>query len=216
VVVASRDRGSCERAAEEVAAEHGVRAFAHTVHVGRWGELDTLAAAAWGFTGRLDVLVNNAGMSPLYGRVDEVSEELFDKVIGVNLKGPFRLTALIGTRMAAGAGGSIINISSVGSVRPQSNAVPYSAAKAGLNAMTIAYAHLLGPSVRVNAVLPGRFLTDVSTHWAPDQLDRADELTALRRSGQPIELAGAVRYLASDAASYTSGALLRVDGGWEM
>jgi NAD(P)-dependent dehydrogenase (short-subunit alcohol dehydrogenase family) len=155
-------------------------------------------------------------MSPVYAGVTEVSEELFDKVIGVNLKGPFRLTALVGSRMAAQQGsGSIVNIGSVGSVRPQPNAIPYSAAKAGLNAMTIAFAHLLGPTVRVNAVLPGRFLTDVSAHWDPDDLRRATTVTALRRAGSPDEMAGAVVYLAGDASSYTSGALLRVDGGWE-
>jgi NAD(P)-dependent dehydrogenase (short-subunit alcohol dehydrogenase family) len=215
VIVASRDEASCRRAADEIALSTGRRAFAHACHVGHWDELDHLARAAWDYTGRLDVLVNNAGMSPLYDRVTDVTEELFDKVVGVNLKGPFRLTALIGTNMAERAGGgSIINVSSVGGVRPQPDTIPYSAAKAGLNAMTIAFAHLLGPAVRVNAVVPGRFLTDVSKYWDPEQLRAANEVTALRRAGDPAEMAGAVVYLASDAASYTTGTLLRVDGGW--
>ena len=80
--------------------------------------------------------------------------------------------------------------------------------------MTVAFAHALGPAVRVNAVAPGRFLTDVSKHWDPEQLRAASALTALRRAGMPEEMAGAIVYLASDAASYTTGALLRVDGGW--
>jgi NAD(P)-dependent dehydrogenase (short-subunit alcohol dehydrogenase family) len=215
VIVASRNEASCQRAAQEIARATGRRAFAHACHVGHWDELDRLAEAAWRCTGRLDVLVNNAGMSPVYDRVTDVTEELFDKVIGVNLKGPFRLTALIGSRMAERAGGgSIINVSSVGGVRPQPDTIPYSAAKAGLNAMTVAFAHLLGPAVRVNAVVPGRFLTDVSKHWDPAQLRAASTVTALRRAGEPHEMAGAVVYLASDAASYTTGTLLRVDGGW--
>ena len=215
VIVASRDEASCRRAADEIAAATGRRAFGHACHVGHWDELDRLAEAAWRYTGRLDTLVNNAGMSPLYDRVTDVTEELFDKVVGVNLKGPFRLTAVIGSQMAERpGGGSIINVSSVGGVRPQPDTIPYSAAKAGLNAMTVAFAHALGPAVRVNAVAPGRFLTDVSKHWDPAQLRAASALTALRRAGMPEEMAGAIVYLASDAASYTTGALLRVDGGW--
>ncbi len=215
VIVASRDEASCRRAADEIGAATGRRAFGHACHVGHWDELDGLAEAAWRYTGRLDILVNNAGMSPLYDRATDVTEELFDKVVGVNLKGPFRLTALIGSQMAERAGGgSVINVSSVGGIRPQPDTIPYSAAKAGLNAMTVAFAHALGPAVRVNAVAPGRFLTDVSKHWDPAQLRAASALTALRRAGAPEEMAGAIVYLASDAASYTTGALLRVDGGW--
>jgi NAD(P)-dependent dehydrogenase (short-subunit alcohol dehydrogenase family) len=215
VIVASRNESSCRRAADEIAAATGRRAFGHACHVGHWDELDRLAEAAWRYTGRLDILVNNAGMSPLYDRVTDVTEELFDKVVGVNLKGPFRLTAVIGSQMAErDAGGSIINVSSVGGIRPQPDTIPYSAAKAGLNAMTVAFAHAFGPAVRVNAVAPGRFLTDVSKHWDPAQLRAASARTALRRAGMPEEMAGAIVYLASDAASYTTGALLRVDGGW--
>jgi NAD(P)-dependent dehydrogenase (short-subunit alcohol dehydrogenase family) len=214
VVVVSRDEASCRRTADEIADATGAATFAQACHVGRWDEVDRLAESAWGYTGRLDILVNNAGMSPRYDDITAVTEDLFDKVIGVNLKGPFRLTALVGTRMAAENGGRIVNVSSVGGVRPQPDTIPYSAAKAGLNAMTVAFAHLFGPSVRVNAVVPGRFLTDVSAHWDADQLSAANDVTALRRSGEPDEVAGAVLYLASDASSYTSGALLRVDGGW--
>jgi NAD(P)-dependent dehydrogenase (short-subunit alcohol dehydrogenase family) len=215
VIVASRNEASCRRAADEIAAATGRRAFGHACHVGHWDELDRLAEAAWRYTGRLDILVNNAGMSPLYDRVTDVTEELFDKVVGVNLKGPFRLTAVIGSQMAErDAGGSIINVSSVGGIRPQPDTIPYSAAKAGLNAMTVAFAHAFGPAVRVNAVAPGRFLTDVSKHWDPAQLRAASARTALRRAGMPEEMAGAIVYLASDAASYTTGALLRIDGGW--
>ena len=143
----------------------GRRALPYGVHVGHWDELDGLVEAAYEAFGRVDVLVNNAGMSPLYGSVDEVSEDLFDKVIAVNLKGPFRLAALVGTRMAAGAGGSIINISSAAAVRPRPDVLPYAAAKAGLNALTAGLARTFGPTVRCNAIMAGTFLTDVSKAW---------------------------------------------------
>ena len=166
VVVASRHEDACEEFAAELRDELGVRALGVGVHVGRW---DDAATGSWsGSTarsGRVDVLVNNAGMSPLYDSVDSVSEELFDKVLAVNLKGPFRLSALVGTRMAAGGGGSIINISSVGAVHPRPNILPYAAAKAGLNALTEGLARTFGPTVRVNAIMAGTFLTDVSKAW---------------------------------------------------
>src|SRR5436305_14973275 len=119
VVVASRDSGACEGVAAEVTEETGQRAFGLGAHVGHWDELDGLVERVYDEFGRLDVLVNNAGMSPLYETVLDVSEALFDKVIDVNLKGPFRLMALVGSRMAEAAGGSIINISSAGAVHPR-------------------------------------------------------------------------------------------------
>ena len=98
--------------------------------------------------GRIDVLINNAGLSPLYASLVEHTEDLFDKVIAVNLKGPFRLSALFGSKMKAGIGGAIINVSSVSSIRPSATTAPYSAAKAGLNAITVAFANEYGPKVR--------------------------------------------------------------------
>jgi NAD(P)-dependent dehydrogenase (short-subunit alcohol dehydrogenase family) len=164
--------------------------------------------------GRVDVLVNNAGMSPLYPSVDAVGEALWDKVIGVNLKGPFHLTALVGTRMAAGAGGSIINVSSIAAERPTPDVIPYAAAKAGLNAMTRGFAFAFGPRVRVNCIQAGPFLTDISKAWdLPSFQKRAEATMALRRGGNPDEVVGAALYFASDASSFTTGAVLRVDGG---
>ncbi|HLK12918.1 MAG TPA: SDR family oxidoreductase [Candidatus Binatia bacterium] len=214
VVIASRKLDRCEAVAREVEAETGRRALAHACHVGRWPDLERLVEAAYGAFGKVDVLVNNAGMSPLYDDVASVSEALWDKVLAVNLKGPFRLTALVGTRMAAGAGGSIINVSSVGSVRPYGGIVPYAAAKAGLNAMTVAFAHTFGPKVRVNCLMPGTFVTDINRDWDWEafRTQHAGRF-ALRRAGEAAEIVGAALYLASDASSYTTGAMLRVDGG---
>ena len=152
-------------------------------------------------------------MSPTYPEPAAVTEELWDKVLGVNLKGPFRLTALVGTRMAAGAGGSVINVSSVAARHPLPGVIPYAAAKAGLNAMTQAFAHAW-PSVRVNAIVPGAFLTDIAKAWDADAFAREAAGFALRRGGRPEEIVGAALYLAGDASSYTTGALLDVDGGY--
>ena len=108
------------------------------------------------------MLVNNAGMSPLYDSLDAVSEELYDKTLAVNLKGPFRLAVLAATRMAAGDGGSIINIGTTASLTASVRELPYACAKAGLNALTVGLAEAYAPKVRVNAILPGPFRTDIS------------------------------------------------------
>jgi NAD(P)-dependent dehydrogenase (short-subunit alcohol dehydrogenase family) len=213
VIIASRDGESCAAYAEQISAATGRRALGVAAHVGRWTALDALVDSAYAQFGRVDVLVNNAGMSPLYDRVDAISEELFDKVLAVNLKGPFRLAALIGTRMAAGAGGSIINISSAAAARPRADVVPYAAAKAGLNAITVGLARAFGPAVRVNAIMAGTFLTDVSRAWDMDAFDARAQTFALQRGGRPEEIVGTALYLASDASSYTTGAVLAVDGG---
>jgi NAD(P)-dependent dehydrogenase (short-subunit alcohol dehydrogenase family) len=213
VVVASRDAEACEKFAEEVHSETGIRALGLGAHVGRWPDLDGLVDRVYDELGKVDILVNNAGMSPLYDSVENVSEELFDKVIGVNLKGPFRLMARIGTRMAAADGGSIINISSAGAVHPRPSILPYAAAKAGLNALTVGFAHAFGPSVRVNAIMAGTFLTDVSKAWDMDAFAQRAETFALKRGGQPEEIVGAALYLASDLSSYTTGSVITVDGG---
>jgi NAD(P)-dependent dehydrogenase (short-subunit alcohol dehydrogenase family) len=213
VVIASRNEASCAGCAAEIEAETGRAAMAYGVHVGRWEQLDGLVQAAYERFGHIDVLVNNAGMSPLYDNVEAVSEELFDKVLGVNLKGPFRLAALVGTRMAAGDGGSIINISSAGAVHPRPDILPYAAAKAGLNALTVGLAHTWGPKVRCNAIMAGTFLTDVSRSWDNDAFQARAQTFALRRGGQPQEIVGTAIYLASAASSYTTGTIVTVDGG---
>ncbi len=212
VVIASRKLENCERVAEEVRAL-GRRALPIAYHAGSWADADRLAEAAYAEFGRVDILVNNAGMSPLYASLEDVSEELFDKVIGVNLKGPFRLSSIVGTRMAAGDGGSIINVSSIASQRPSPTEAPYGAAKAGINSLTGSLAAAFGPKVRVNCIVPGPFLTDISKAWDLDAFAaRAKTAYALGRGGEPHEIVGAALYLASDASSYTTGALINIDG----
>jgi NAD(P)-dependent dehydrogenase (short-subunit alcohol dehydrogenase family) len=213
IVITSRKLDACKAVAAEVEAM-GRRALPVACHVGHWDEIDGLVEKAYDSFGRVDVLVNNAGMSPLYPDLESVTEELWDKVLGVNLKGPFRLTALVGTRMAAGPyGGSIINVSSSGSIRPGPTMLPYDAAKAGLNTLTEGFAQAFGPTVRVNCIMAGPFLTDISKAWDPSVREHGMPRHALRRAGQPDEIVGAALYFATDASSYATGAILRVDGG---
>jgi len=214
VVIASRKLDSCEALAAEVVQTTGRDALSFACHVGDWDQLDALADAAYDRFGHVDILVNNAGMSPLYDALVNVTEPLYDKVLDVNLKGPFRLSALVGTRMAKGDGGSIVNVSSVAAIRPTPDVIPYSAAKAGLEAMTIGFAKAFGPKVRVNCIEAGPFLTDISKAWDLEAFTQRAELTMpLRRGGEPHEVVGAALYFASEASSFTTGAILRVDGG---
>jgi NAD(P)-dependent dehydrogenase (short-subunit alcohol dehydrogenase family) len=213
LIIASRRLASCEEVARSVEARGG-RAMACACHVGRWQECDALADAAYARFGKIDVLINNAGKSPLYDRPVDINEQLYDSVLDVNLKGPFRLSAVIGQRMVDAGRGAIINISSIAAIRPRKNVITYAAAKAGLNAMTEAFADAYGPAVRVNAILPGPFLTDIAKAWDMEAFARrAATSIALRRGGRAEEIVAAALYLASDHASYTTGAVLRIDGG---
>jgi NAD(P)-dependent dehydrogenase (short-subunit alcohol dehydrogenase family) len=213
VVIANRKREAVERAAAELAAETGRRVVGLPAHVGDWRQCDLLIEQALDAAGRLDVLVNNAGIAPLYGQLHEASEELFDKTIAVNLKGPFRLSAVAAQHMVEAGGGSIINISSVAAMRPTQHEVPYGAAKAGLHVVTAGIALAYGPTVRANTLMAGPFLTDISAAWDMAAFEEFAADMPLRRGGQPDEITGAALYFASDLSRFTTGALLRVDGG---
>ena len=212
-VIVSRKIDSCEKLAAEVTAVTGRRALPVACHVGDWDAQDQLVSRVYDEFGKVDVLVNNAGMSPLYSSLEEISEALFDKVFDVNLKGAFRLTTLIAPRMAAAGGGSIINISSIASERPTPDDLPYAAAKAGLNILTKGFAQAYGPAVRVNAIMAGPFLTDISKAWDMEAVTEKLKALPLGRAGEPGEIVGAALYLAGPASTYTSGAIIPVDGG---
>ena len=210
VVIASRKLDNCKALAEEIEAT-GRRALPVACHVGHWNECDELADRAYKHFGKVDILVNNAGMSPLAPSSAETSEELFDKVIGVNFKGPFRLSAVIGQRMYDGDGGSIINISSSGALFPAPRFGPYAGAKAALNALTTVFAREYASKVRVNTLSAGPFLTDISKHWSEESTRSWHN--AAGRAGEPEEVVTTALYLASAASSFTTGSLIRVDGG---
>jgi len=213
VMVVSRKMDACEAVAKEVEAL-GRKAVPYACNVSKWDELDGLYEAAYAAFGKVDILINNAGMSPLYDKVTDVTEALFDKVVNLNLRGPFRLMALFGERMKAEGGGAIVNISSTAAVHTSPNAEPYGAAKAGLNKLTVSFAWALGPEVRVNCIMPGPFLTDISKAWDMEAFnERAQQDFALGRGGEPDEIVGAALYFASPASSYTTGTVIKVDGG---
>jgi len=212
LVVASRKDAAVREVAAELRAT-GRRAVGCPCHVGRWADVERLVETAYEAFGRVDILVNNAGIAPQYATLGSVDEELFDKTIAVNLKGPFRLCALVGERMAAGDGGAIVNVSSTGALRPTADIVPYAAAKAGLNAMTMGFADAFGPKVRVNGIMPGPFLTTISEAWDMEMVDDMTRAFPLRRAGVPDEIVGAALYLASSASSFTTGTIITVDGG---
>lgn len=213
VVVASRKLEACVELADELSARHGVPTMPVACNVSRWEDCESLVNAVYDEFGRIDVLINNAGLSPLYPSLPEVSEAYFDKVIGVNLKGPFRLCALVGQRMSEGGGGSIINIGSIEAIRPNARSLPYAAAKAGLHILTEGFARAYGPSVRVNTIQCGPFLTDIAEAWTPQMRQEFEELLALKRCGEPHEVVDAAIYFATDASSFCTGAVLRLDGG---
>lgn len=213
LIIASRKVEACERAAESIRADTGRRAVAMACHVGKWDDLQQLVHRAYAEFETVDVLVNNAGMSPLYPSLSAISEDLFDKVVSVNFKGPFRLSALFGERMKEAGRGSIINISSVGAVRPTPRELPYASAKAAMNAMTVGFAVAYGPEVRVNTIMPGPFMTDVTAEWDLEQFEAQAQRFPARRGGRSEEIVGAAVYLASDVSSYTTGSIMTVDGG---
>ncbi|MDT0202683.1 glucose 1-dehydrogenase [Nocardioides sp. AE5] len=211
VVVASRKEAACAAVAQELTREHGVKAIGVGAHVGDWDGCDALVDRVLAEFGRIDVLINNAGIAPTYDSLETLSESLFDKTLDVNLKGPFRLTTLAAPRMEAG--GSVINVSSIASIRPKTTDLPYAAAKAGLNTLTKGLAQAYGPKIRVNTIMAGPFLTDISEAWyTPAWRERAKAFP-LGRAGQPSEVVGTALYFASDLSSFTTGTVLPVDGG---
>jgi NAD(P)-dependent dehydrogenase (short-subunit alcohol dehydrogenase family) len=214
VAVASRKSAACQAVVEELSAA-GASASAHAFDAGRWEDCDRLFAEVTARWGNAHILVNNVGMSPVAPSSLETSQALFDKIIAVNLRAAFRLCALFGNQMRAAGGGSIVNISSSGSLRPQPGFAPYAAAKAGLNVLTATFAKEFGPAVRVNTVMPGPFHTDATEGWSrSEEFARyAQRALPLKRAGDSPEIVGAVLYLVSDLASFTTGACLAVDGG---
>jgi len=209
LIIASRNLGACQAVANEVT-ELGRAGLPIACHVGHWDDIDRLIDVSYRTFDRVDILVNNAAMSPVMSSL-AMTDEFFDKIVAVNLKGPFRLCALIGARMVEGDGGSIINISSTASLRPLPRVGPYAATKAGLNALTQVFAQEYGPTVRVNTVVCGSFRTDM--HQPGDEELQRQGQRAMDRVAEPDEVVTTVLYLATPASSYTTGAMIRVDGG---
>jgi NAD(P)-dependent dehydrogenase (short-subunit alcohol dehydrogenase family) len=217
VIIASRKLDACQALAEEVTARFGAAALPVAANVSNWDDCDALVEAAYGRFDRVDVLVNNAGMSPLYPSLDQVSEALYDKVMGVNLKGPFRLTALVGARMAEGGGGSIINISSTaGLVGAPGFTAAYTATKGAVRLFTKSTAvQHAKEGIRCNSVHPGPIATDMIKDVLENkaQLEQRMRRLPMGRVGTPEDVAYGVLFLASDESSFMTGSELVIDGG---
>ncbi|WP_458683499.1 SDR family NAD(P)-dependent oxidoreductase [Prescottella equi] len=213
VIIASRKFDACATVAKELSGKYGVRALPVSYQAADWNDSDRLAEEIDREFGRCDVLVNNAGMTPRYADLPSIDEGYYDKVSAVNLKGPFRLSVLLAEQMKAGDGGSIINISTIGTLRPGVDELVYACAKAGLNALTVGLADAYGPKVRVNALLPGPVATDISAGWSDELRARAVEGMPLARMGTPEDFVGPALWLATPASAFVTGTHVRVDGG---
>ena len=215
VTICSRRQENVDGAVQELS-EFGDRVLGVAAHVGKANDLEGLLDTAEERFGSVQILVNNAGTNPYYGPIIDSDEAAWDKTMEVNLKGPYMLSRRVARRMVAAGGGSIINIASVaGHIASPMQGI-YSISKAGVIMLTKVMARELGSQgVRVNCICPGVIKTRLSEAlWADPQAEKqAAALKALGRVGTTDELIGAALYFASDAASFTTGAVLNVDGG---
>lgn len=215
VAVNARTADACQEVVEEIRAQGG-RAVSVPGDVGRADDCQRIVDGAIATWGRLDVLVNNAGTSSRFGLLLDVEEPDLDRIWEVNVKGPWRLCRLAVEAWMSEHGGSIVNVASVGGIRGDPMIGAYSASKAALISMTRSLARELGPlGIRVNAIAPGLVRTDFARVLVetPQIRDFILAATALRRVGEPEEIAGTAVLLASDAASFITGSVLVVDGG---
>ena len=217
IAVNSRKREACEATSKEIAEKTGRETFAAPCHVSDWDGLGPMVEAVYTRFGRIDVLVNNAGINPTPMPVVQMSEEYWDKLQAVNVKGPLRLSQLVAPRMGERGGGSIIQVITVGAYIGGAGMSAYTAGKAALRNLTkVMAAEWAGIGVRVNAIAPGSFMTDLMKGAAqlPGFLDGAANLSFQRRIAAPDEIVGATVFLASRASSFVTGTVLTVAGGF--
>jgi NAD(P)-dependent dehydrogenase (short-subunit alcohol dehydrogenase family) len=213
VVVASRKLDNCKAVATELAEVYGVKTLPVAVNVSNWDDCGRLCDTVYDWAGHCEILVNNAGSSPVYADLVSVTEALYDKTHSINARGPFRLGALFGSRMAAGDGGLILQISSTAVYWPVRDELPYKMAKLALQGLTSALITEYQPKVRANTIVAGAFDTDVTDAWPEAKKDHQAQTNPLRRIGQPDDVASLCVFLASDAGSYVNGAEILLDGG---
>ena len=216
VAINARHADACERAAEAIVASGG-RAIAVPGHVGDADMCEAVISEVMREAGRIDVLVNNAATNPQYGPILDADEGAITKIWDVNVMGPIRLTRHAVSAWMRDHGGSVINMASVAGIRPEALTGAYNASKAALITLTRTLARELGPvGIRVNAIAPGLVETKLARYLVetPEIHDHIIAGTALGRHAVPEEIAGAALFLASDAASYVTGSVLVVDGGW--
>ena len=216
VAVCARHLDACEAVAAEITARGG-QAIAIAGNVGRAEDAVAIIDGAVGGLGALDILVNNAATNPHFGPLVDAEDAAVDRIFQVNVQGPLRLVGAAVRAWMGEHGGSIINMGSVGGISPEPMIGAYNASKAALINLTRTLAQELGASgIRVNAIAPGLVETDFARVLieTPAIHDQIVGQTALHRHGQPDEIAGAAVFLAGEAASYITGSVLVVDGGW--
>ena len=215
VIISSRKIEGCEAVANSINADGGT-AHARACHAGNMEDIDKLFAEIEGEFGGLDILINNAGTSPYYGPIGDTDLGAFNKTIEVNLRGPFFMSCKAVKMMQKRGGGAIVNVSSINALHPGMHQGIYSITKAAVSNMTQSFAKEYGPdNIRVNALLPGFTDTKMTTVLKEDEefLKSYTDKFPISRMGLPDEMTGAVLYLVSDAASYTTGTTIVVDGG---
>lgn len=216
VIVSSRKQEACESVAAAIR-EEGGSAEALACHIGEMAQIEATFAAIARKHGRLDILVNNAATNPYFGPIVETDLASFQKTVDVNIRGYFYSSVHGARLMAKNGGGSIVNVASVNGIIPGDMQGVYSITKAAVISMTQAFAKECARSgVRVNALLPGATDTKFAAALVQNSevLNRLMPHVPMRRVAHPDEMAGAVLYLVSDAASYTTGTCLNVDGGY--
>jgi len=217
LLITGRKQEACDAAAAQLAEATGRRVVPVACHMGDWNQIDALVDRAYAEFGRIDVLVNNAGINPAFTPVADITEAFFDKLLDVNLKGPVHLASKIGPRMGVDGGGSIINIVTIGAYNGGPGVGAYSASKAALLNMTRVMAWEWAElGVRVNAVAPGPFKTDMMTgaeEAIAGFMDGAAAATLQKRVAAPEEIVGMIVYLASDASSFVTGSDFKIAGG---
>ncbi|SRR6056297_1815406 len=214
VVVSSRKLPACEAVVAEIESAGG-RAIAQAAHTGSIADLDALIEAAYAAFGRVDILVNNAGINVAFGPLSEVDPAAFDKMVDVNLKGPWYLASRLAPRMGEHGGGCVINVLSVAALCTPAYSGIYAATKAGLKALTEVMAQeWAGLGIRVNALAPGSFhsdLTDGAIASIPGYAQGMVDAALIPRVAETHEILNPVFYLASE--SFTTGITLVADGG---
>ncbi len=216
VVICGRELQKCTQACREIEATTGSKTHASCCDVSKKREVEALVRSTAERFGRIDILVNNAGTTSTYPILD-LPEEEWDRVMDINLKGPFLCSQAVGRVMAKDGGGVIINIGSQLGDAARPNKAHYVSSKGGIKMLTKALAIDLAPyGIRVNNVAPGPVETELAKPALSDPALRSAMLARLPfgRLGRPEDIAGAVVFLASDASSFITGATIYVDGGY--
>jgi len=217
VVVSSRKQELCDRVADEVRASTGAEVMARACHVGEWDAVPSFVDAVVARFGRIDVLVNNAGINPARVTPTDMTLDYWRKVLSVNLEGPLRMSQLVAPVMRDSGGGSIVNIGTMAAYGPGPNICAYGASKAALLNLTVSMAiEWAAWKVRVNMLSPGPFMSEMMAGGARTQegfLELVAAGTYMKRVADPAEIVGPVLYLASDASSFVTGDDLSVSGG---